>query len=152
MTVESKPLGPRKQSAIVSRATLDRQRGTFERAMAFGVLFFSFAGTVAALSGGWAALRTNPQLAPIAAGLAVQGGLTAAEYWYGKGRGRMIYLVALLIDIALTTYGYGPLIVPWLSSYLQARGAGELSTVLAWGLIGVVSWLIAWYPEMTLID
>jgi hypothetical protein len=151
MTVESKPLRS-KQSAIVTRATLDRLRGAFERAMAFGVLFFSFAGTVAALSGGWAALRTNPQLAPIAGGLALQGALTAAEYWYGKGRSRPVYLAALLIDIALTTYGYGPLIVPWLTTYLQGRGMGELAPAVAWGLIGVVSWLIAWYPEKTLID
>jgi len=151
MTVESKPLR-RKESAIVSRATLDRQRGTFERAMAFGVLFFSFAGTVAALSGGWAALRTNPQPAPIIGGLAIQAALTAAEWWYGKGRGPWVYRLALLIDTALTTLGYGPLVVGWLSAYLVSRGVGELATILAWGLIGVVSWLIAWYPEKTLID
>jgi len=151
MTVESKPLHS-KQSAIVSRATLDRQRGAFERAMAFGVLFFSFAGTVAALSGGWTALRANPQPAPIIGGLAIQAALTAAEWWYGKGRGPWVYRSALLIDTALTTLGYGPLVVDWLSSYLAARGVGALAPVLAWGLIGVVSWLIAWYPEKTLID
>ncbi len=152
MTVRSEPTSPRKSSAIVSRATLDRQRGAFERAMAFGVLFFSFAGTVAALSGGWTALRTTPQLAPILGGLAIQGGLTAAEWWYGKGRGPWVYRFALLIDTALTTLGYGPLVVAWLAAYLATKGLGELSTVIAWGLIGVVSWLIAWYPEITLID
>jgi hypothetical protein len=107
---------------------------------------------VAALSGGWTALRADPQLAPIAGGLALQGALTAAEYWYGKGRSRPIYVTALLIDVALTTLGYGPLVVDWLTSYLAARGVGALAPVLAWGLIGVVSWLIAWYPEKTLID
>lgn len=150
MTVREVPT--KKQSAIVSRASLDQQRGAFERAMAFGVLFFSFAGTVAALSGGWSALRATPQLAPIVGGLALQGALTAAEWWYGNGRSRTVYRLALLIDTALTTFGYGPLIVPWLSSYLAGKGVGELAPLLAWGLIGVVSWLIAWYPEKTLID
>ena len=85
MTVESKPLG--KKSAIVTRATLDRQRGAFERLMAAVLLFVSVAGTIAAVSGGWAALIANPQPGSIAIGIAAQVGLTAAEWWYGYAPG-----------------------------------------------------------------
>lgn len=141
-----------KQSAIVTRAALDRQRGAFERFSALGILFFSFAGTIAAFSGGWSALASNPRLSPILGGLVAQFALTAAEWWYGSGRGPLRYRVALAFDAALTTFGYGPLIVPWLAPYLAARGLGEIALILAWGLIGVLSFLVAWYPEKTLID
>jgi hypothetical protein len=150
VTVESKPLG--KQSAIVTRATLDRQRGAFERFSALTLLLLSFAGTVAALSGGWAALRTNPQLAPIVGGIAAQLALTATEYWYGAGRGPLRYRLALCIDAVLTTIGYGPLFVPWLTTYLTARGTGELASVLSWGIVGALALALAWWPEKTLID
>lgn len=151
MTVRSRPTTP-KQSAIVSRATLDAQRGAFERFTAIGVLFFSFAGTVAAFSGGWSALRTDPQFVPIVLGLLVQAALTAAQWWYGASRGPWRYRSALVIDSALTTAGYGPLIVPWLASYLSARGAGALAEIVAWGVVGIAAALVAWYPERTLID
>lgn len=141
-----------KASAIVNRAKLDRQRGAFERFSALGVLFFSFAGSIAALSGGWSQLAGHPRLAPIASGVAIQAALTAAEWWYGDGRGRWRYRLALLIDASLTTVGYGPLIVPWLTPYLAARGAGDLALYAAWGLAAIASGLIAWYPEQVLID
>lgn len=141
-----------KQSAIVRRETLDRQRGAFERFSAFVVLFFSFAGTIVALSGGWSALRDSPQLAPIVGGLALQGIFTVLQWWYGAGRGPWRYRVALCADSALTAVGYGPLIVPWLGTYLAARGAGQVGDVVAWLIVGVVSLLVAWYPERQLID
>ena len=153
MTVESKPLGPRKQSAIVSRATLDRQRGTFERLTAAGLLFISFAGSIAALSGGWAALIADPRPGAIAAGVAAQLALTAAEWWYGKGRGPWRYRIALCVDTALTAIGYGPLLVPWLTTYLAAHGLhGGANTMLAWAIVGIASAALAWYPEWVLID
>lgn len=152
MTVESKPLGKRKASAIVTRATLDRQRGAFERFSALALLLLSFAGSVAALSGGWAALRTDPRLAPIVGGIVVQLVLTATEYWYGAGRGPWRYRVALCVDAALTTIGYGPLFKPWLTDYLAARGTGELAPLLAWMIVGAAALALAWWPEKTLID
>lgn len=141
-----------KASAIVNRAKLDAQRGAFERFSALAVLFFSFAGSIAALSGGWSQLASHPRLAPIAAGIALQIILTAAEWWYGAGRGRWRYRLALLIDASLTTAGYGPLIVPWLAPYLAARGAGDLALYAAWAIAAIASVLIAWYPENILID
>ena len=140
-----------KQSAVVDRATLDRQRGAIERYSAFVVLFFSFAGTIAALSGGWSALRDAPQLAPIVAGLALQACLTATQWWYGAGRGPWRYRLALCADSALTALGYGPLIVPWLSTYLAAKGAGQASEIASWIIVGVASLLVACYRERKLI-
>ncbi len=151
MTVREAP-PKRKDSAIVSRATLDRQRGAFERIMAVILLFVSFAGSIAALSGGWAALIAAPRAGYILSGVAAQVALTAAEWWYGAGRGRWRYRLALSLDTALTAIGYGPLIAPPLALYLAARGVGDLSTVLAWAIVVIASALLAWYPEMTLID
>lgn len=152
MTVRSEPTTKRKQSAIVSRATLDRQRGAFERLSAFVVLFFSFAGTIAALSGGWTALRTDPQFAPIVGGLALQGIFTVVEWWYGSGRGPWRYRLALCADSALTALGYGPLVAAWLTAYLAAHGLGGLAEVAAWGIISLASFAVAWFPERMLID
>jgi hypothetical protein len=141
-----------KQSAIVTRAALDHQRGAFERLMAVGILFFSFAGTIAAFSGGWDALATAPRIAPIGGGIASQVALTAAQWWYGDGRGRWRYRLALLIDSALTTLGYGPLIAPWLAPYLAGKVGDEMAGPLAWVIVGVVSLAVAYVPERTLID
>lgn len=141
-----------KQSAILTRAMLDRQRGVFERFSALAVLFFSFAGTVAALSGGWEVLARAPHIAPIIGGLVAQTALTAAEWWYGARRGPWRYRVALLIDTGLTTAGYGPLIVPWLGAYLTARGADWAGEPIAWGVAALIAAGVAWYPERTLID
>lgn len=152
MSVKQRPLNS-KQSAIVSRQTLDRQRGTFERLSAAGLLFISFAGSIAAVSGGWNLLLTHPQIGAIVSGILLQVVLTAAEWWYGAGRGRWRYRVALCVDTALTAAGYGPLLVPWLSTYLAARGAGDvLAPVVAWGVVGIASGALAWYPEYVLID
>lgn len=141
-----------KQSAILTRAMLDRQRGIFERFSALAVLFFSFAGTVAAFSGGWEALTSAPRIAPIVGGLAAQTALTAIEWWYGARRGPWRYRIALLVDTGLTTAGYGPLIVPWLGGYLAARGAGEVGEPIAWVITALIAAGVAWYPERTLID
>jgi hypothetical protein len=116
------------------------------------LLLLSFAGTIAALSGGWTALRTDPRMAPIVGGIAAQIVLTATEYWYGAGRGPWRYRAALCCDAVLTTLGYGPLFVPWLTDYLAAHGTGELAPALAWAIVGVAALLLAWWPEKTLID
>jgi hypothetical protein len=151
MSVTQKPMRD-KPSAIITRAQLDRQRGAFERFSAFGLLFFSFAGTVAALSGGWTALRNEPHLAPIVGGIALQLALTAAEYWYGAGRGPWRYRIALCIDSALTTIGYGPLFVPWLTTWLAGHNLGEMAAPGAWLIVAIAAFALAWWPEKTLID
>ena len=142
MTVREQPT--RKQSAILTRAQLDKQRGAFERFSALGLLFFSFAGTIAALSGGWTALRSDPHPAPIVGGITLQLTLTAMEYWYGAGRGAWRYRVALCVDAALTTVGYGPLFVPFLAPWLASHGLGEMAAPGAWLIVAVAAFLLAW--------
>lgn len=152
MTVRSEEVRKTKRSAIITREQLDRQRGAFERFTALALLLLSFAGSAAAMSGGWSALRAEPRAAPIAIGIIIQAALTATEYWYGAGRGPWRYRVALVFDSALTTVGYGPLFVPFLTTYLAGRGTGELSAILAWGIVGIVAVGLAWWPEKVLID
>src|SRR6185295_4270171 len=95
-----------KESAIVSRATLRRQRGAIERWTAFIGLFVSFLGTIAALSGGWAALIGSPRVAPIVGGLAAQAFLTFLQRHYHDRP--WLSRPSRVVDAALTALGYGP--------------------------------------------
>lgn len=146
-----------KESAIVSRARLRQQRGAIERWTALVVLFFSFAGTIAALAGGWPALITDPRVAPILGGLALQGLLTYLQWhYYDK---RLISRPSRIADAALTALGYGPLVLSWLMEAITERIAAgpdappsDLPWYLAWAVIVLVSYGVAWYPESRLID
>ena len=153
VTIREEPLkSRRKESAIISRATLDRQRGAFERLMAIVLLFVSFAGTIAVVSGGWAALISAPRIGAIAIGVAIQIGLTAAEWWYGYGRGPWRYRLALSADTGLTVGGYGPLLAPALAVYLATHIGTDWALPLAWAILVLASFWLAWYPEHTLIE
>lgn len=138
-----------KDSAIVSRARLRKQRGAIERWSAFVLLFVSFLGTIAALAGGWPALLSAPRIAPIVGGLAVQAGLTYLQWHYYDNR--LLSRPSRMIDAALTALGYGPLFLTWLMGELAARGVPE-PWYIAWAIIGLVSYGLAWYPESRLVD
>lgn len=144
----------RKESAVIRRATLRRQRGTVERSTAWIVLFISVLGTVATLAGGWEPLvggflQRDPLWSAVVGGIAIQALLTFLEWYYFDQP--MISWPARLGDTVLTALGYGPLVLIPLVSLLTARGVtGAL--YLAWLIIGVVSFLIAWYPESRLVD
>lgn len=138
-----------KESAIVSRSTLRRQRGAIERWTALVGLFISFAGTIAALAGGWPSLIGNPHVAPIVGGLLVQGLLTYLQWHYYDLR--WISTPSRVIDAALTALGYGPLFHPWLMGQLAARDVFE-PWYVAWAIVGLVSYGLAWYPESRLIE
>lgn len=140
---------PAKQSAVVSQAQLKKQRGTIERVTALIVLFVSFAGTIAALSGGWPALLASPQLTPIIGGIAFQAVLTYLEWHYFDNV--PIAWGARLFDTAFTAWGFGPLFVTGLTALLASWGVPQ-PEYAAWGVIGVVSFLTAWYPESRLVD
>lgn len=147
MSVRSQPA---KQSAIVSRAALNRQRGAVERATALVVLFLSVLGTVAALYGGWGPIVARQfRAGPIAGGLALQGLLTWLQWSYQHRR--RIRWPAIVVDAVFTAVGYGPLIVPWLAPQLAARGVPEPGYV-AWTIVGLASLLPAWYPESRLVE
>jgi hypothetical protein len=143
-----------KDSAIVRRATLRRQRGAVERWTAFGVLFISVLGTVATLAGGWlpliAGIRAlSPNWAAIAGGAAIQALLTFLQWHYFDRP--LVSWPARLADTVLTALGYGPLVVAALIAALAAREV-PLPFYAAWGVIGLASLLTAWYPESRLVD
>lgn len=146
------PVG--KESAIVRRATLRRQRGAVERSTAWIVLALSVLGTIAALAGGWTPLvigiiNLDPQWSAIIGGVAIQGALTFLEWWYFDNP--LVAWPARAFDTLLTALGYGPLVLVALTAFLVARHA-PAPLYLAWGIVGLVSLLAAWYPESRLVD
>lgn len=145
--------GQEKRSAIVTRAQLARSRGWFERGMAGTVLLASYLGTVLTFAGGAEALLNAPgRPLPWLGGLIGQGILTALQWWYKPvSIFHPIYLASFVIDTALTTWGYGWVLAPFLAAWLLSKGVPE-PAIVAWGVIALVSGLIAWYPEHTFVD
>lgn len=143
-----------KDSAIVKRATLRRQRGAVERATAWIVLVLSVLGTIAALAGGWELLIGNilartPQWSAIIGGFAIQAVLTFLEWYYFDTP--MVAWPARMFDTATTAIGYGPLFIAPLLTFLVVRNLPQ-PLYLAWLIIGLVSLAVAWYPESRLVD
>lgn len=150
-----------KQSAVISRDTITKKRGSVERASAFVVLALSFVGSMVALAGGWGALANGTaSLGGAAMGMLLQIGLTWAQWGYGDVV--PIAWPARAIDAGLTAWGFGPLFAAPIQAALAAGGAStmpanalgftlEPASASAWAIIYVVSLLIAWYPESRLI-
>ena len=143
-----------KQSAVVTRADLRKQRGSIERFMAWGVLLISFIGTIVVLHGGWpafiASFTDGPlKIGALLGGVIIQVVLTFLEWYYFDRI--LLAWGARLADTVLTALGYGPLfvvpLVAWLTPY-TASGA----TALAWTLIALLSLAVAWFPESRLVD
>lgn len=152
--VRSKTMRDPKESAIISRARLKRQRGSIERWTAWVVLLVSFLGSVAALHGGWPPLIASltaftPHWAPLLGGIAIQALLTYLEWHYFDVP--LIAWGARLGDAATTALGYGPLVVVGLSAALTSQAVPE-GDIAAWCIIGIVSLLVAWYPESRLVE
>ena len=146
MAVQSRPI---KDSAVIDRATLRRQRGAIERYSAFVLLFVSFAGTIAALSGGWPALIAAPRIAPIVGGIVAQAILTHLQWHYFDQP--HISRPSRVADAVLTALGYGPLVQAGLMAWIASHSVPE-PWYAAWAIIGGVSYLLAWYPESRLVD
>lgn len=148
MTVRSTSARQHKASAIVSRATLDRQRGAVERWSALVVLVIGVLGTVVAFHGGWApVLALHISAAALIGGLAIQGLLTYLEWYYHD-----LLLVAWgarVIDATLTAIGYSGLLALPLADLLRDAPYPQH---VAWAIVWLVSLLIAWYPESRLVD
>lgn len=155
MPVTSAPMtSVRKESAVVSRARLKRQRGAVERYTAYVVLFVSFLGTVVALAGGWelfiaSLIAWRPSVAALAGGVGLQALLTYLQWHYFDRK--PVAWTARGFDTGLTVAGWGPLFAPWLVEQLVARAAPE-PFYLAWAILGLVALAVAWYPESRLVD
>lgn len=154
MAVRSQPMREAKDSAVVSRARLRKQRGAIERFTAFLVLFLSFLGSVVTLHGGWVPLieslaAARPVWWALLGGIGLQLLLTYLE-WHYFDRVAIAW-PARVADTALTALGYGPLVVGRLTAALATEALPD-ATIPAWIIIGIVSFLAAWYPESRLVD
>lgn len=148
------PASTGKDSAVVSRARLRKQRGAVERFTAWGVLFISFLGSIVALHGGWPAFlgslaARQPNIAALLGGVLIQLVLTFLE-WYYFDRPAIAW-GARIADAATTALGYGPLVLAPMVFFLTSRGF-ETANTIAWAIIGLVSLGVAWYPENRLVD
>lgn len=148
------------EPGVISRAAVRRSRTTVEKALAWGVLALSWLGSVVTTSRGWTLFLTNPSPAAIGIGLAFQAVLTYLQWAYDDKR--WVAWPSRAIDALLTALGYGFLFVGGLSDLFAVTGLPNLlwplgwwmvtsCGLVAWGVIYLVSLLVAWYPEKTLV-
>ena len=148
------------EPGVISRAAVRRSRTTVEKALAWGVLALSWLGSVVTTHGGWGSFLAAPAPAAIAIGLAFQAALTYLQWAYDDTR--WIAWPARAVDALLTALGYGFLFVRSLALVFAITGLpNELWPLLwwqvtacglvAWAIIYIVSFGIAWYPERTLV-
>jgi hypothetical protein len=109
---------------------------------------------VAALAGGWEPLikgivTLHPNWAAIGGGFGVQILLTFLEWHYFDVP--MVAWPARIVDTLATAIGYGPLVLVGLTAALASKAVPS-PIYAAWTIIGLVSLLIAWYPESRLVD
>lgn len=143
-----------KDSAIVTRDRLKKQRGLIERSMAWLVLLLSFLGTIAALHGGFppliATLRIGPlHMAALLGGVLFQLIITFLEWYYFDRP--LIAWGARLVDTGITAVGYGPLLFAPLLVLLYNQGIAQPQPA-ALGIIIALSLGVAWFPESRLVD
>ncbi len=148
------PSAKTKDSAVITRAQLKRQRGAIERFLAWAVLFVSFLGSVVWLTGGWAPflgglLSLRPPWSAILGGIGIQAVLTYLQWHYFDKK--YIAVPARIFDAYTTAASYGPLFVAPLISALTARQS-PYPLYVAWAVIGLVSYGLAWFPESRLVD
>lgn len=144
VTVQDYPIRPRRnQSAILSRRALKRTGPWFERLVAVILLAGSYAGTMIMCSGG---LPVN--LLGAAVGAGIQSLCTYIEWTYHDEWKSSIWLwIAVIADIGSTMGGYGPLIYDSIQALMPTMGG-----VVVWGIIGLISVMVAVVPETILID
>jgi len=161
MAVQSSPLvngqevKSSKPGALFRSGQIRQARGWFERIMALMVLALSLFGTVLTWAGGYVLWAANPWDGRTW-GLAVltQATLTVLQWMYRvHGMSRPEYLIPLAIDVGLTIWGYGWVVAPWLAGQATKQGAPvDVAPFVAWIVIALASFGMAWYPENRLID
>lgn len=161
MSVQSKPLeSPRKPSAVVTRAQLERTRGPIEKFLAVVVFLVGVLGTVVAVHGSWQALFGSFSWGRLALAVFFQAVLTYAQWVYSKDW-RIAY-ASRAIDAAFTAAGYAPLWMAGLVAWLEVQGVAGGVTIGPWVIVwaALAAWFLswaacllpAWYPESRLVQ
>lgn len=163
---ETQSTRQRKDTAVISGATVDRMAVGVMRYGAIGLLTISVVGSIVAFNTGWP-LRSGWQpiidawprpwqgISPWAAlaGIAAQGWLTLVQWYKRKHKRGLLYLSHLGIDAGLTWGGYFPILGP-----LFAAGLVKLSfpkpwdTLIAAAIVALLAIVIAKVPEEMLVD
>lgn len=140
-----------KKSAIINQRDLNELRGHFERAIGLLLLLLSVLSSIIAFNGGWERITAGEwTLAGCAAGAGVQFCCTLVEWFYRVRRRSAPYLIALAFDTGTTIAGFGPIFHDQIAAKFPL--APDLSSWLAWAIIGIVALLLAFAPEGVLID
>lgn len=137
-------------SAIISGEAIDRGRPLFERSIGIALLFLSFACTVMTFNGYWGI----PSIKALVIGIGLQGLATAAEWFWRNQRMSLWYVGAIVFDAGMSIKGFS---IPLLSPFKRAvDNIGIIPdngvSVVAWGLIILLSIALAVLPEIILID
>lgn len=143
-----------------SRATLERNRTKVEVALAWIGFVVGWIGSVATAHGGWGNLLAAPSLGLACIGLGTQAVLTWLQWSYGDRW--YIAWPARAVDATLTALGYGFLFILPLTVALSRTGlslslwpllwfAVSIAGLVAWAVMWLISLVVAWYPERTLV-
>lgn len=135
----------------IRRADLIARRAWFTWYAAWVLFALGWAGTVVAGNGGWGNVLSGKfSLAGTIIALLVQSGLTYSQ-WCFPDHKVMVY-VSRFIDAGITAWGYYSLVGVHLQSLVRSFGV-DISTSLyvSIGIVYLVSFIPAWYPEKRLV-
>lgn len=150
------------RAAVIQARDLQRFQPIFERFFAVVALTVGVFGSILAANGGWErTISLQIRWPAVVAALFVQVAVTLAEWLYKQRRqtgwqtflatlAEPRYMLALIIDAALTFLGYAPALWPILYPFLHSIApalAGMLFALIM--LAGAI--LIAWAPETVLV-
>ena len=136
----------RKQSAIISGASIAPLQPRFERMVGMLLLMLSFSGSIIMVNGAPWPLSWRA----ILAGCAIQALCTAVQ-WIYRRQWRSVWLwMALAGDIGTSVAGYHAIAAPVLVSILSPLG-GPTALLVCVALAAIAA-LIAILPETILID
>lgn len=164
-----KPVGPRPPAAPARKTSfipgqhIDGIGVWAQRVLGVLLLTITFVGTLSAVNpggmstliaayraGGWLAVGAATNTTALWFALFVQVVLTLTEWYQRHHRATTSYRVALLIDIGLTAWGWGPYVAPSLSHALAS--ISPLLSLATWPIIIYGAFEAARLPERIIID
>lgn len=150
---------PRRGSGLFRRAALNRQRGRARRVFAGILYILSFIGAVIWGGGGvdtWLALTISWW--GLLGAVALQVAFTYGQWVFGGADWfNPFYLACLIGSTTTTVLGYGPIVHPRLTAWVErVAGTESIAGYYAWwlagGIIVAVALFADWLPEQELLD